>query len=133
MRFALPVLPAEFDLPDDWWVTSGLAGFRPAAGAFPSGDSKAFEVLLAEIEPPFRSLGCPKDWRGFDRERMINVLTTIARRQPLPPVSLLALPPLHDISPAPFLYRVLDGYHRFYAAVASGFERIPATIRECCS
>ncbi len=133
MRFALPILPAEFELPDEWWAASGMAGFRPAALAFASGDPNALLVSLAQIEPPFRSPGHPKDWRGFDRARMIGVLTAIARRQSLPPVPLLALPPLQDISPAPFLYRVLDGYHRFYAAVAAGFEKIPATIRECCS
>jgi hypothetical protein len=39
------------------------------------------------------------------------------------PVPLLKLP-----APAPYAYRVRDGYHRFFASIAAGFECLPAVI-----
>jgi len=46
----------------------------------------------------------------------------------IPPVPVVALPPADDPA-APFAYRVCDGFHRFYASVAAGFEMLPVVIR----
>jgi hypothetical protein len=131
MRFALPLLPAEFEIPDDWWTEAGMAGFKPTEQTYRSTDEATDAIALRDIEPPFRWPEVPKDFRGFDRERMIAVLSGIAIGVSLPPVPLLILPALPDISRAPFAYRVLDGVHRFYASVAAGFTALPATVREC--
>jgi hypothetical protein len=42
-------------------------------------------------------------------------------------VSLREIPPA-DLSPTPFSYRMRDGFHRFYASIAAGFECLPAVI-----
>jgi hypothetical protein len=86
MRFLFPLLPAEFEIPDDWWAAAGMHGFTASGAAFRS-TAGAELVPLHEIEPPFRFPEYPKDWRGFDRQRMIDVLTAIAGGVPLRPAS----------------------------------------------
>jgi hypothetical protein len=27
MRFPLPLFPAEFEIPDEWWAEAGMVGF----------------------------------------------------------------------------------------------------------
>lgn len=131
MRFPFPLLPAEFEIPDDWWVEAGMSNFTPNTLTYRSTAEAAHTVALRDIEPPFRWPEVPKDFRGFDRKRMIDVLSGIAMDVALPPLPLLVLPPLPDISRAPFSYRVLDGVHRFYASVAAGFVAVPASPRGC--
>jgi hypothetical protein len=126
MRFPFPLLPAEFEIPDDWLREAGMVGFIPSGSAYRS-TAEATAAPLREIEPPFRFPECPKDWRGFDRARMIAVLTGIATGAEIAPVPLCELA-LEDFPPAPFRYRLRDGLHRFYASVAAGFECLPAVI-----
>jgi hypothetical protein len=132
MRFALPLFPAEFEIPDAWWSEAGMSGFRPAEAAYRSTADATHRIPLREIEPPFRLPEVPRDFRGFDRKRMIHILMRIAADEEIDPVPVLILPPLRDISRAPFRFRVLDGVHRFYASIAAGFECLPSATRECC-
>lgn len=131
MRFAYPLLPAEFEIPDDWWIEAGMSNFTPDGPTYRSTGDATRTVALRDIEPPFRWPEVQKDFRGFDRKRMINILSGISVGAALPPVPLLILPRLSDISKAPFSHRVLNGVHRFYASVAAGFVALPATPREC--
>jgi hypothetical protein len=132
MRFTFPLLPAEFEIPDEWWSEAGMHGFVLSGPAYRSTTAATHTIPLRELEPPFRFPEAPKDFRGFDRERMTHVLARIAAGAEIDPVPVLILPPLADISRAPFRYRVLDGVHRFYASVAAGFECLPSAARECC-
>ena len=84
---------------------------------------------LDDIEPPFR---LPSK-RGFDRTRMVSILQGFVANEAIPPIDLLILPPLNDISGQPFTYRVLTGVHRFHASMAAGFEFLMSTTREVCS
>jgi hypothetical protein len=127
MRFSLPLLPAEFEVPDEWWTETGMVGFTPKGRAYRSM-AEAILILLRDIEPPSRFPEYPLDWRGFDRRRLISVLFGIAEDAEIEPVPVVELPQ-SDIPPAPFHYRVCDGYHRFYASVAVGFECLPVVIR----
>ena len=77
MRFSFPRFPAEFEIPDEWWSKSGMDGFTPSNRGYRS-TATATLVPLRDIEPPFRSLECPLDFCGFDRERLISVLKGIA-------------------------------------------------------
>jgi hypothetical protein len=90
--------------------------------------SAAAAVLapLREIEPPPRTP--EKDWRGFDRTRLICVLNGIARGAEIDAVPVLKLPSSDLPSRAPYGYRLLDGFHRFYASIAAGFECLPVVI-----
>ena len=90
-------------------------------------------VALDDIEPPFRLPSTPLDWRGFDRTRMVSILQGFVAGEAIPPIDLLILPTLNDISGQPFKYRVLTGVHRFYASMAAGFEFLPSTTRGVCS
>lgn len=131
MRFAFPRFPAEFEIPDEWWIEAGMPGFTRGAPAFRS--ATADTVALYDIEPPFRLPSKPLDWRGFDRARTVSILKGFVADAEIPPVDLLILPPLADISAPPFKYRVLGGVHRFYASIAIGFDFLPSTMRGVCS
>jgi hypothetical protein len=123
MRFPMPNYPCEFDIPDEWWAEAGMNSFTPTTSAYRSAP-EAVLVQLGVIEPPYRFLSTPKDWHGFDRGRLVSVLNAIATGSQIEPVPLLKLP-LSDFPPAPYGYRVRDGFHRFYASIAAGFERLP--------
>lgn len=112
LRFSMPNQPCDFALPDDWWLESGMANFVKATPSYRSDEATA-HVPMKEIEPPYRPSDVPKDWLGFDRERLMQVLQGIATGASLPPVPLTSLPGEHDFPPAPYRYRVRDGYHRF--------------------
>ncbi len=83
-------------------------------------------VPLREIEPPITPW-TPKDWCGFDHDRLVRILNDIATGVEIEPVPLVELP-AQDFPPALYRYRVRDGFHRFYASVAAGFECLPAVI-----
>lgn len=82
-------------------------------------------VPLQAIEPPYRRTTAPKDWNGFDRERLVQVLSGIATGADIPPAPLAVLPGGDILTPVPYLYRVQDGYNRFYGSVAAGFDSLP--------
>ena len=123
----MPNFPCEFEIPDEWWVDAGMAGFTPTAQAYRSSTGAEL-VPLTQIEPPYRNPTVAKDWRGFDRERMISVLRGIATGAEIEPVPLLLLPSGTFLFPAPYGYRVKDGFHRFYASIAAGFECLPGGV-----
>jgi hypothetical protein len=129
MRFAFPRFPAEFEIPDAWWIEAGMPGFNRQGWAYRSSTIEV--VALDDIEPPFRTKRL--DQNGFDRARMVSILKGFVADAEIPPVDLLTLPPLADISGQPFKYRVLAGVHRFYTSIAAGFADLPVTTRGVCS
>ena len=129
MRFSFPLLPAEFEIPDEWWAAAGMVGFNPGGPAYLSTTAATHTIQLRQIEPPFRFPERPLDFHGFGRERMVHLLARIAAGVEIDPIPLLALPePAEWWQSAPFQYRVRDGLHRFYASVAAGFEAVPAIV-----
>ena len=127
MRFPYPVFPAEFEIPDDWWREAGMAGFTPAGPSYLSSGQAVPIIQLREIEPPFRYPEHPKDFRGFDRSRLVRLLSGFVTGAAIEPVPLRVLPET-EFSHAPFRYRVRDGYHRFYASVAAGYTCLPGEV-----
>src|SRR6202035_1503968 len=65
-----------------------------------------------------RTPSTPKDWRGFDHDRLVRVLNWIVTGAEIEPVPQLKLPSSDVPSRAPYGYRALDGFHRFYASIA---------------
>lgn len=126
MRFAFPRFPAEFEIPDDWWLEAGMQKFVSRALAYRSSTTNEL-IALDEVEPPFRLHRTPLDWHGFSRSRMVSILNAFVADEPIPPIDLLILPTLNDFSGQPFRYRPIDGVHRFYASMAAGFKFLPAT------
>jgi hypothetical protein len=127
MRFAFPHFPAEFEIPDEWWAEAGMPDFSRSRSAYrsPAPDT----IALDDIEPPFRRSNTPRDWRGFRRAELVSILKGFVADDQIPPIELLELPPLQDLSGDPFKFRVVNGYHRFYASIAAGFEFVPAITR----
>jgi hypothetical protein len=125
MRFPMPNYPCEFEIPDAWLSEAGMDGFTRTAAAYRS-TAAAVHVPLREIEPPYRIPA--KDWCGFDHSRLVSVLNGIATGAEIEPVPLLQLPTSDLPSRTPYRYRVLNGFHRFYASIAAGFEESPALI-----
>src|SRR5436190_1563914 len=78
MRFQMPHFPTEFEIPDEWLDEAGFQGFSPASRFFRSSP-EAILVPLTAIEPVARFVAHPKDWRGFDRKRLVSVLKGILR------------------------------------------------------
>jgi hypothetical protein len=127
MRFPYPCFPAEFEIPDDWWAEAGIAGFRPSREAYCS-DHRAPLLRLEEIEPPPRSKGCERDFRGFDKMRLIGVLRDIVSGTKMEPVTVVKLAPRSEFILIGYDYQVNDGFHRYHATVAAGFTHIPVAI-----
>jgi hypothetical protein len=127
MRAPMPHYPCEFEIPDEWWITAGMTDFAPSRLAYRSALSAKL-VLLREIEPPHLDLASPRDWCGFDRARMLRILHGLKEGAEIRPVPLLELV-MDDVpSNKSYAYRVLDGYHRFYASIAAGFQFLPASV-----
>jgi hypothetical protein len=121
----MPKHPCDFEIPDAWIAEAGMDRFTPTASAYRS-NAEAVLVRLVEIEPPHRVPECIKDARGFDHARLVSVLRGIALGEQIEAVPLCALP--DNFPPAPYRYRVRDGFHRFYASIAAGFEYLPGKI-----
>ena len=126
MRFRFPLLPAEFEIPDAWWSDAGMNAFCARAPAYRSALG-AIAVPLREIELPFRNVEAMRDWHGFDRERLVRILSGIAADIVIAPVPVSTLART-GFPESPFHYRIRDGLHRFYASVAAGFECLPVVI-----
>jgi hypothetical protein len=125
MRFILPGLTAEFEIPNDWWLESGMSDFQQRRVAYKSPGTR--EIKITTIEPPVRLTNSQNDFSGFDRKRLVRILKGFVADDEIDPVSLLVLPFASEtIQQSPFQYRVLDGMHRFYASIAAGFDYIPA-------
>jgi len=127
MRYRFPLLPGEFEIPDQWRADAGMTAFASFGRRAYCSAETAVLVPLREVEPPFRLPECELDGNGFDRLRLISILKGFVAASEIAPVPLICLPST-DFPPAPFRYRVRDGFHRFYASVAAGFECLPALL-----
>ena len=127
MRSPMPNYPCEFEIPDEWWIAAGMADFSPNLPGYRSV-AGAKLVPLREIEPPHLDRTSPRDWCGFDRVRMLRILGGLKAGAEIRPVPLVEIP-VDDVPLARnYAFRALDGYHRFYASVAAGFQFLPASI-----
>ena|SRR5271165_4363596 len=126
MRFSMPYLPCEFEIPDDWLSEAGFTGFRPNGSAYRSS-VPALCVPLTQIEPIVRNVTQPKDFAGFERGRLVHLLKRIVAGDEIDPVDGMKLP-VSEICGVPYRYRVCDGFHRFHASVAAGFDALPMKV-----
>src|SRR5260370_35681455 len=91
MRFRMPNFPCDFEIPDDWLAEAGMDDrFTPTSTAYRSTPDAKLVALVA-IEPVDRRVAYPKDWRGFDRGRLISVLKGFVSGPELDPVPLFEL------------------------------------------
>jgi hypothetical protein len=114
--------PVAFEIPDEWLVASGLRDFRPVSQTYRAAPDPNWPNLILpfdQVVTPVRTLGI----RWFDHDRMISILSAIARDAELPPLNVHEL---LDRTPRP--YAIRDGFHRFYASAAARFGAIPVAV-----
>lgn len=114
MKFVEKSSGTEFEIPEDWFSAAASHVATP-------GDAKlavGMAVSVAEIAAPVRNNGQP----GFVRDRMISVLSAMMRGIPIPPIQV----EISDLGGR--RYRVRDGMHRYYAAIALGHSSISVEI-----
>jgi hypothetical protein len=133
MRFAMPIYPCEFELPNDWlaqagWLDdSGRRIFQPASEAYPS-TSDAQPINLKLIEPLGRHWGYEKDFRGFDRLRMVKILEGFIVGDVIEAPEAIELPDDREFCRGLYRYRICDGVHRYFASIAAGYSKIPLRL-----
>ena len=107
MRFQMPNYPCEFEIPDDWLSAGGMTGFAPTTTAYRSTPAAVLTPLVL-IDPVYRLSRYPKDWRGFDRARLISIFEGFVAGAEIERVTLFEMAN-SDFRRAPFRYPVLDG------------------------
>jgi len=122
----MPHNPCDFEIPDEWLAEAGMIGFATTEAAF-SSNASAVLVPLTQIEPVPRFMSHPKDWRGFDRGRLVRLLRGFVSGDEIEPAPLFEMP-IFEFAHSPYRYRVLDGFHRFYGSIIAGYSSLPAII-----
>ena len=109
----------QLEIPRDWWTFCEMEDFKPKSRYYPCATPRGqtVEVVpLADVEPPQRSPGTPT----FRKYKLVPIL--LAFRSPecrLPPVQVEAA------SCGSYRFKLLNGFHRFYASVAVGYSHLP--------
>lgn len=122
-RLSNPDLEVAFD--DAWIVEAGAQAYRPTTQAFaakpePHQAERPFLVVpIDHVEPPRRDDG----YRWFHYDRMVKILSGIARGDVLPPIEVR-----EQLGEGEKQYAVHNGLHRFYASRALGFTHLPVCI-----
>jgi hypothetical protein len=80
---------------------------------------------LRLIEPLGRYYGYDKDFRGFDRQRMVNSFVAGDTIEAPEAIEL----PDRDFCLGLFRYRICDGVHRYFASIAAGYSMIHCGFR----
>ncbi|MGY4427552.1 hypothetical protein ACVWWO_000029 [Bradyrhizobium sp. F1.13.1] len=132
MRFAMPIFPCEFELPDDWLAEAGWLDhvghrtFQPTGEAYRSAlDATLIDLKL--VEPLRRDLGYEKDFRGFDRGRMVKILRGFVADNVIEAAEAIELPD-RDFCRGSYRYRICNGVHRYFASIAAGYCKIPLRL-----
>lgn len=128
MQISLPLLPSVLELPDDWHLAAGMVdGWSPRQTHYTS-KYEYVPVLLSAITPPARSATVQHDWRGFCRDRYVSALSAMISGIALPPIKVQAYVVSDLAFSPPYQYWVRDGFHRYYASLAAGFQIIPVKV-----
>ena len=90
MCYLMPNFPCEFEIPDDWIAESGIGNFSPRATAYRSSADVRL-IPLVEVAPLLRSKSIPKDWRGSEQKRFVDLLKGFVADDFIPPVPVVQL------------------------------------------
>ena len=121
MRFFHPTEYYRFEIPDEWLVKARAHNFIPQQPAFtPTFDPEWPSTLVdaLQITRTHTGEGMPR----FDAERMVLVMHHIVKNSPLPAIWCS-----RDSPDGKLVLR--HGRHRFHAAIALKFKKIPVSIR----
>jgi hypothetical protein len=127
MRYLMPNLPCEFEIPDDWIAESDIGDFSPRAIAYRSS-ADARLIPLTEVAPLPRFKSVPNDWQGFERKRFVDLLKGFVTDDSIPPVPVVQLPDSSHLVRLSYRYCIRNGFHRYYGSILAGFSHLPATV-----
>lgn len=113
----------HYTIPDDWLTFCEMPNWTRGTDYYPYQSSRAVEIVsLSDIEPPRRDAGVIP----FKKYKMCPVLFAFQSPEcALPPVVVEFM----SASQA-FRYRIVNGFHRFYASVHVGYTHIPVEMRD---
>ena len=125
MKFVAPGDGVEFEIPDEWWSFAEMATFSARNGGtyypYPAKQTSIDIVPIADVESPIRNAGV----QPFRKYKLVPVLLAFTSPEcALPPVEVEALPNAPGTR-----YRVINGYHRYYASIAAGYSKLPVIVR----
>ena len=107
----------QFWIKREWWDEAGMDKFKPSTKYYPVLHGRPFKIVpLTQIRPPERIV----EGRGFKKDKMVPILQAFKNFVPLKPVKVTE----NREDKTDFPYEMHDGYHRFFASVAVGFEEI---------
>lgn len=123
----------NFEIDDSWLAEAGVDGFTPGdcmyiADQTNASESEIFEVAVSSVEPALEranTLGifCEDRETGESaKTRVVRILSWFRDKRPVEPVKVVRS------KNKQFNYKLVAGCHRFYCAVALGFEAVPATM-----
>jgi len=125
MKFTTQTKGKGFEIPDDWWEFSEMNEFELNGGGFYPYSLSVQDVKIINIdviEPPARN----KNIISFKKYKLIPVLLGFKSPEcALPPVEAQILNTSNT-----YKYKIINGYHRFYASVAVGYKKLPIIIVE---
>ena len=135
MLFRLPHRPLCFQIPDEWWHRSGASAFscRSECYRWYAAPRTVATVIapLASVAPMLRLPGVERQAFGFrdhgletEKGGMPDVLEAIVTGVELPSIIVQRTRHSRD----GFDFKIKNGFHRFYASHALGFNYIPCGI-----
>ena len=126
MRFPIPGSPFCFDIADADWEFSDMDTFQRRNRFYvPSREANASNIEFAIvdigcIEPDVERIATKPE---LVKARIVPVLLAIRYGLQLPPVQLARV---DSGGGRPF--QLVNGWHRYCASIAAGFEQIPAVF-----
>ena len=119
----VPNSTVEFEVPDDWWTSAGMANFVPSSDYYTTKQSSCPEIVaVEEVEPPFR--GNRQIWFR-NRQSVIEVLAKMRTGEELDPIEVWSREKTRTEK-----YRVKHGFHRFYLSIAIGYPKLPIKVND---
>lgn len=121
----------DFEIPDDWWVSAQMSGYVATAPCFQHGlpepprnpETPVLILPISVIKPIRRTLshGVFNDGEVPAKDRVQRILRGFRDTDSLPPIEVAkrSNDPIHR-------YKLVNGVHRFYCAIAVQFSHIPA-------
>lgn len=113
----------DLTIPEDWLAFCDVTNWTRGSDYYPYPPDRTVEIVaLSDVEPPRRDVGMAP----FKKYKMCPVLFAFQSPEcSLPPVVVQPL-----TAGEAFRYRLMDGFHRFYASVHVGYTHIPVEVRE---
>lgn len=119
-------LTGIYTIPSDWWDFAEMDTFMlPVEGSHypydPDCKSDVHVLPLERIEPPLRSEGLVP----FKKYKLLPIFFALHSPEcALPPISVARIE-----GPGSYSFRVINGFHRYYASLAVGFRSIAAIVQ----